>query len=81
VTDANGRRDMIFIGKRFTAQEGKQLGFIDAVVPHDQLLESSLKIANAVKSKASTRHAYQALKNNIYYRTVAALQTPVPSKL
>lgn len=80
VTDANTLRDMIFFGKRFTPQEGKERGFVDEVVAPESLLETCVSLGKSVRAKASNRQAYQALKNNMYYRTTAALLLPVDQR-
>ncbi len=43
---------MALTGATFTAQEAKEAGLINRVVPHDQLMEEALKIAEGMKKGA-----------------------------
>lgn len=39
---------MILTGRHVSAEEGKELGFVNDVVPHDQLMEKTLEWAGMV---------------------------------
>ena len=43
---------MALTGATFSAQEAKEVGLINKVVPHDQLMEEALKIAEGMKKGA-----------------------------
>ncbi len=42
---------MIFTGKMISAQEASQIGFVNLVVPADELMESVTKTAKGIASK------------------------------
>jgi enoyl-CoA hydratase len=43
---------MALTGTTFTAQDAKEVGLVNRVVPHDQLMEEALKIAEGMKKGA-----------------------------
>lgn len=56
-------RFMFFTGETVTAQEADRYGFIERIVPHAQLRETALEIANKIAAKSSSmiRIAKEAL--------------------
>lgn len=60
---------MILTGRHVTAEEGKELGFVNDVVPHDELMEKTLGWANQITQcsplsiRASKDVVYRSLDN------------------
>ncbi|MGD9942103.1 MAG: enoyl-CoA hydratase/isomerase family protein [Burkholderiaceae bacterium] len=50
-------RELLFTGRRFTADELADTGFFNAVVPRDEVLDTSLRLAERIASKS-----FEALK-------------------
>ena len=55
---------MILTGRHVSAEEGEHLGFVNAVVPHDQLMEETLKWAEQIK--ACSPLSIRASKDVVY---------------
>jgi enoyl-CoA hydratase/carnithine racemase len=53
-------REMIFTGRRFTAAQVEKVGFLNHVVPEDQVLAKALEIAEVIATKSLP--AVQAIK-------------------
>merc|ERR1712137_46754 len=70
VPDPLTLRDLIFLGKRYTAEEAKAARLIDDVVDIEQLMPTCLQIANKVAPKAKSRQAYSQLKVDMLYHVV-----------
>lgn len=45
-------KEMIFLGKRITAEEAGRIGLVHMVVPHDNLMSESMKIIETLKEKS-----------------------------
>jgi enoyl-CoA hydratase/carnithine racemase len=60
---------MILTGRHVSPEEGKELGFVNDVVPHDQLMEKTLEWANMITQcsplsiRASKDVVYRSLDN------------------
>lgn len=63
----NKAKEMIFTGKMISAEEAAQLGFVNLVVPGDQLMESAIKTASAIaaKGKVSLNLAKQTINQGL----------------
>jgi enoyl-CoA hydratase len=63
----NAAKELIFTGKMISAEEARQLGLANKVVPRDNLMEEVIKIAGTIasKGKVSLRAAKQAINNGM----------------
>ena len=60
---------MILTGRHVSAQEGYELGFVNQVVPHDELMQAAEKWANSIMecSPTSIRASKQVVYDNFDY--------------
>lgn len=77
VSSANDVRNMVLLGKKIDAKEGKDIGIVDIIVPESQVLSSAIDLAKQIAVKSSKREAFGILKNSTYRHVVEALnKTP-----
>lgn len=60
-------KEYVLLGRRFSAQEAKEIGFVNAVVPHGQLMDEARKWANeaVALSPEALRLAKQAIDEGL----------------
>jgi enoyl-CoA hydratase/carnithine racemase len=56
-------REMVLTGRRFTAQEMDKAGFINHLLPQDQVLAKAIEIAELIATKSGT--AVRAIKQSV----------------
>lgn len=63
----NQAKELIFTGKMLSAEEAFQLGFVNKIIPHDQLIEEVMKTAKSIaaKGKVSLNAAKQAINQGM----------------
>ena len=63
----NRAKELIFTGKMISAVEAEQMGLVNKVIPHDQLMEEVFKTAKEIASKGKTslRAAKQAINHGM----------------
>lgn len=66
-------KELLMTGRFLSAQEGKELRFVNQVTPPEQLLEASLALAKAISEKAPL--AVQGLKKLVNEGRDASLET------
>jgi enoyl-CoA hydratase len=68
-------KELIFTGKTITAQEAYDMGLINKVVPHDQLMSDVMALAGKIKTNGpfSMRLAKQCINRSLYMSTDEAL--------
>jgi enoyl-CoA hydratase/carnithine racemase len=66
----NRSRHFLLTGRQISAQEGKELGFVAEVVPHDQLCDRAWQLARQLLAKPPLmlRYSRVALTQNIKRR-------------
>lgn len=68
-----GVREMILIGKKVDATQGKALGIIDSVHSDETLFSEALLLAQKVAPKSVIRSAFGRLKKSTYVHVYNAL--------
>ncbi|EDV29883.1 Enoyl-CoA delta isomerase 1, peroxisomal [Trichoplax sp. H2] len=53
ISDKNVLRDIVYLGKRFTADEAVKSKFVDLAIPGDQLLKSAIQFGEKQLAKAN----------------------------
>lgn len=66
MSDQAALRNLIVLGKRFTADEALQHKMIDSVVPEKEVLSTAIQIANQVAAKGEARKTMNDLKFELY---------------
>jgi len=74
---------MILTGRRVPAEEGKALGFVNEVVPHEQLMEAAMRWANLILecSPMAVRASKEAVYRGLDQPTLKeAIETMYPAQ-
>jgi enoyl-CoA hydratase len=68
-------KELIFTGRTISAQEAYDMGFINKVVPHDQVMNEAMALAGKIKSNGpfSIGLAKQLINRSLYMSTNDAL--------
>lgn len=68
-------KEMIFTGKMITAQEAYEMGFINKVVPHENLMKEVMELAEKIKSNGpfAVRLAKECINKSLFLDMESAL--------
>lgn len=64
------------MGVRYSAEEGKEAGFIDRVVPPHQVVTEAMRMAADVARTEKNRNTLQKVKQDIYHELCRILNKP-----
>lgn len=80
--NAQGIRNLVLLGERVTAPQGKELGIVDVSASMEELLTQAIKLGEKVAPKSEKRQAFGVLKTSTYSHVVQALtENTLPSSL
>jgi enoyl-CoA hydratase/carnithine racemase len=68
--------DCILFGKRYTADEGQLAGIIHTAVLGDELLSTSIKLAEDIAKEDIDRHTLAAMKTGLNYDIIKEFSVP-----
>ncbi|MCX5815513.1 MAG: enoyl-CoA hydratase-related protein [Proteobacteria bacterium] len=68
-------KEMIFTGKTITVQEAYEMGFINKIIPHAELMKEVIALAESIKANGpfSVRLAKECINKSLYLGTDEAL--------